>query len=142
MSILKSLQEYLQTFEGMEMQPILPDMPDKKASSYALAPSGDGETITDIIGNKTYIKNYVFYAKENARNTVDKWDTYDFLEAFTEWLEEQDDEGNYPDLGKMYEVEELKVSNAMLFDIEENGTGVYQVQIQLRITKRRKGRNE
>jgi hypothetical protein len=30
-----------------------------------------------------------------------------------------------------YIVEELNVSNAILFDIEEDGTGLYQVQIQL-----------
>ncbi len=37
MSIIKSLQDYLETFEGMDMQPltIKTDMADKAVSSYS-----------------------------------------------------------------------------------------------------------
>jgi len=141
MSIIKSLQDYLVAFDGMELRPIaqvLTDTTNANPSSYALAPAGNGKIVTDITGNKTYQNNYVFYAKEAAADEVDRQENYDFLESFSDWIEEQNDKENFPVLPANYQVEEIKVSNILLFDIDEDGTGTYQVQIQL-IFIRKKG---
>ena len=140
MSIIKSLQDYLETFEGMDMQPLTvkTDMADKSASSYSIAPSGNGKINTDILGNKIYQNNYVFYAREAAADEIDRQENYDFLESFGEWLEEQNEDGNLPALPTGYTAEELRVSNIMLFDVNEDGTGLYQVQLQLEFRKERK----
>ncbi len=140
MSIIKSLQDYLETFEGMDMQPltIKTDMADKAVSSYSVAPSGNGKINTDILGNTIYQNNYVFYAREAAADETDRQENYDFLEGFSEWLEEQNEESNLPKLPGRYKAEELRVSNIMLFDINEDGTGLYQVQLQLEFRKERK----
>lgn len=140
MSIIKTLQNYLKTYNGMDMRPIsevLTDQTGKGFSSYALAPSGNGKVVTDIVGNKTFENNYVFYAKEAAADEVDRQDNYDFLEDFQDWLDDQNDAGNLPVLPGRYEAESLEVSNAMLFDIDGNGAGLYQVQIKLILTKRK-----
>ena len=47
------------------------------------------------------------------------------------WLDEQ----RLPDLPGKFTAENMTVSNCMLMDIEDDGTGVYQVQIQLKIKK-------
>ena len=52
-------------------------------------------------------------------------------------LEDQEENNNLPILGGRYVAESIEVSNAMLMDIEEDGTGLYQVQIQLIFTKRK-----
>ena len=138
MSIIKALQDFLCTFDGMEMQAIpmvLTDRPDETPSSFALAPSGNGRTETDLCGNRTHQNSYVFYAKASAADEIDRQDNYSFLEGLSEWLEEQDAAGNYPDLPTGCEVEGIEVSNAMLFDLTEDGAGLYQVQIQLIYTK-------
>lgn len=138
MSIIKALQDYLAAYDGMELQPIpkvLTDRPDEQPSSFALAPSGNGKTSADLDGNKTYRNNYVFYAKAAAADETDRRDNYDFLEGFADWLEEQDAAGSYPELPGGCEAESLEVSNALLFDLFEDGTGLYQVQIQLVYTK-------
>ncbi|MDJ0305390.1 MULTISPECIES: minor capsid protein [Dehalobacter] len=137
MSIIKALQDYLKTYEGMNLQPLATDMAGTVVSKYALAPSGNGKTVTDIIGNKTFENNYVFYAKEAAANEVDRQDNYDFLEGLSDWLDEQNDADNFPELPTGYDVESIEVSNAMLFDIDEDGTGLYQVQIKLKFTKKK-----
>lgn len=140
MSIIKALQDYLETYEGMEIRPIsevLTDQVGKRPSSYALAPSGNGKTVTDIIGNKIFENNYVFYAKEAAKDEIDRQENYDFLEDLSDWLDDQNDVGNLPVLSGRYSIENLEVSNAMLFDIDEDGTGLYQVQIKLTITKKK-----
>lgn len=140
MSIIKSLQDYLETFDGMDIQPltIKTDFADEKASSYSVAPSGNGKISTDILGNTTYQNNYVFYAREAVSDEIDRQENYDFLEGFSEWLEEQNAEGKLPELPGKYKAEELRVSNIMLFDVNEDGTGLYQVQLQLEFVKERK----
>ncbi|ADY54711.1 hypothetical protein Sgly_0345 [Syntrophobotulus glycolicus DSM 8271] len=140
MSIIKALQDYLKTYGGMDMRPIsevLTDQTRENASSYALAPSGNGKTVTDIVGNKTFENNYVFYAKEAVADEIDRQENYDFLEDLSDWLDEQNDAGNLPELPGQYEAESLEVSNVLLFDIDEDGTGLYQVQIKLILTKKK-----
>lgn len=139
MSILKSLQNYLKTYAGMEIKPlseILTDQVSEYASSYAIAPSGNSKIEADILGNKRYENNYIFFAKEAAQNEIDRQENYGFLEAFSEWIEEQNDAGNFPVLPEKYEAESISVSNAMLVGVEEDGTGLYQVQIKLIFVRR------
>ena len=140
MSIIKSLQNYLKQYTNMDMQPLIikTDIADKEISSYSIAPSGNGEISSDILGNRTYQNNYVFYARETIADEIDRQENYDFLEGFSEWLEEQNAEGNLPELPTGYEATELRVSNVMLFDVNEDGTGLYQVQLQLEFKKERK----
>lgn len=136
MSILKSLQNFLEGYGKMGLV-VLTDQTTEQPSSYAIAPSGNSKITEDILGNRSYQNSYIFYAKELAASEVDRQDTYDFLEDFSDWLEEQSDTGNLPSLPGNYQAESLEVSNAMLFDIEENGCGVYQIQLQFIFTKRR-----
>lgn len=140
MSIIKSLQDYLEQYEKMNMQPLTvkTDFADEKISSYSVAPSGNGKIRSDILGNRTYQNNYVFYAREATADEVDRQENYDFLEGFSEWLEDQNEKGNLPKLPIGYRAEELRVSNIMLFDVNDDGTGLYQVQIQLEFIKERK----
>jgi len=140
MSIIKALQDYLITYDNMELRSIQRMMTDttlNTPSSYAVAPAGNSKVITDIAGNRTYQNNYIFYAKETAADEVDRQDNYDFLEDFSDWIEEQNDQGVFPTLPENYEVEEINVSNILLFDIEDDGTGLYQVQIQMIFTKKK-----
>ena len=134
MSILKSIQEYLEQFEGMEMQPIMTDGTDNVVKSYALAPSGNSKTITDIVGNRTYINNYVFYAKEYVVSEADREDNYEFLDDFFEWVEDNNENEVFPVIAG-YQVEEISATNVLLFDVGEDGKGTYQIQIQLKLQK-------
>lgn len=136
MSIISALQAYLQGFEGMEMRTIHTDGTESEAGTCAVAPSGNSKTVTDIIGNRTYINNYVFYAREYTTSEKERQENYDFLDDFFDWLEENNDNEVFPEIIG-YEVEEISASNILLFDVEEDGRGTYQIQIQLKLTKRR-----
>jgi hypothetical protein len=155
MSILKALQDYLLQYDQMQMQivessqpvggeiqyriigTIQTDQTEENSSSYALSPTGNGKTSKDILGNRTYQNSYVFYAKESASNEIDRQENHDFLEDFSDWLEERNDGADFPTLPTGYSVEEIQVSNAMLFDLYEDGIGLYQIQIQLIFQKTR-----
>lgn len=152
MSILNSLQDYIAEYSKMDfkrvqvsegddgpvyrvLDDIATDLVGESPQSYALSPSGNNKTSADILGNKTYQNNYTFYAKEHAQNEVDRLDTHDFLEGFSEWLEDRSDSGDLPALPAPYAAQRLEMSNGMLFDIYEDGAGLYQVQIQLTLKK-------
>lgn len=138
MSILKSLQDYLAEFPHAQMvTQILTDIVDTDPVSFAVAPSGNSKIVEDIAGNRTYINNYVFYAREYTLEEADRADNYDFLDAFFEWIEDRNDKEIYPVLPAGYEVERISAANAILMDIQDDGRGVYQVQIQLQFTKGR-----
>ena len=138
MSILSALQDYLKSFDGMELRPIsemLTDRPEAVPSSYAVAPAGGGQTTQDVTGRRYYQNSYVFYACECAGAEADRAGNWDFLEALIGWLEERDAEQDYPVLPLHYQVEGIEVDNAMLFDLNDDGNGIYKVQIQLKFYK-------
>lgn len=133
MSILKSIQDFLIGYGGMRPVRVLTDTVTNDAESYAVSPAGNIRIMEDIIGNRTYENDYVFLARECTADEVDRADTYDFLEGLYDWLEC----GELPELPGSYEAESITPSNLMMIDIGEDGTGVYQVQIKLKFTKRR-----
>ncbi len=130
MSILKDLQEYLKGYSAMEIQT---NIIGKDQGSFAIAPTGNNKSNEDILGNKIYENNYVFYAKELVSNEIDRQENQDFLEKFQNWIEDQEE---LPELsGIKYKVIEMSVANALLFDVNEDGLGIYQVQIKIKIKK-------
>lgn len=133
MSIIKALQDFLAVCPVMELQPIQTDM--ASPSGYALAPVGGGETKRDIIGGRTYINNYVFCAKEAAQDEIDRQENYGLLEAVADWVEQQEDAGSFPALPGRYEVTGISVANGVLFEVDNDGLGLYQMQLQVEIEK-------
>ena len=132
MSILKALQDYLSGYDGMQPTRILTDRVEDTAS-YAVAPTGNTAVIEDVLGNRTYENDYVFLARECTADEIDRQDNYDWLEGLYDWLET----APLPELPGQYEAEKITPSNIMLIDVDDHGTGVYQIQIKLTISKRR-----
>lgn len=130
MSILKALQDYLAGYSGMKPMQILTDQVEE-SESYAVAPTGNVLVKKDILGDCTYENDYVFLTRECTADEVDRQDNYDFLEGLYAWLED----APLPELPGGYKAVKITPSNIMLMDINENGTGVYQVQIKLRMEK-------
>lgn len=134
MSVIKALQEYIQQYPEIEILNL--DRVNEDANSYALYPAGNGKIKTDVCGNKTYQRSYIFLAKKAASEEFERQGNYNFLEGFCDWIEERTDKRDYPYLGENTNVESLEVSNIMLMDISEAwSTAVYQIQIKLTYEK-------
>lgn len=139
MSIIKAVQDYLEDYDGMSLIPITDiqtDYTPAMEGAFALAPYGNSVIKQDVLGNKTYQNSYIFFARERASDETDRQGMYDFLENLSAWLEEQADSGNYPTLPTGYEADGLSVSNYGLYEIENSGLAIYQVQISLTIIRR------
>lgn len=142
------------TYGGMELQQVeveeteagpslkvigrvMTDRTDEEASSYALQPTGNSRVKADILGNKTYENDYVFYAKEAAGDEIDRQDNYSFMEGLFMWLEEQDENDNFPTLPSGYQAERLTVANIVMFEPEDWKAALYQIQIKFTYRKER-----
>lgn len=132
MSIINSLKDYLSSYKKMSIKT---DLISKETGTYAIALTGNDKVKTDILGIKTYGNNYVFYARENTLDEIDRQGNHDFIEKLQEWIEDNNDKGIFPNLGTKYKVTEISVANGILFDVDKDGSGIYQVQIKLIIKK-------
>lgn len=135
MSIVGALQDYFSQFGGMKL---LTDHPDGTTESYAIMPTGNGAIARDVIGGAAYKNSYVLYACESLEDEADRAATHDLLERLQDWIEEQSYQGKSPQLPDPFQVEELTASNGMLFDVMDNGLGLYQIQINMKFTRRNK----
>lgn len=133
MSILKALQDYFIQFEGMKL---LTDQPNGGSDSYAIMPTGSGTIERDVIGGASYQNGYILLACESTQDEADRAQTQDLLERLRDWIEEQSSNGNFPKLPDPFEVEEISASNGMLYEMMDNGLGLYQIQIKLTFTRR------
>lgn len=138
MSIMKSLQNWLSSFEGAEytdLSDISTDLLPKESSGYALQLGGMKVKSIDILGHRTYENTYLFYLKESLSVESDRADNNDFVEQLVEWIDEQNDTDNLPKLPGRYRINSVDVINAMLFDISEDGSGIYQIAISIEFEK-------
>jgi hypothetical protein len=134
MSIASALQNWLKNIRrnGIAADQLRPDgfRGRYSPSTYALA-LRNSLTKKIILGNVTHTNNYVFYAREAADEEANRAENYDFLESLSDWIEQKNADKDFPALSSPRVVNEISVSNAMLFNVEDNGLGTYQVQIQL-----------
>lgn len=133
MSIVRALQDFFAGFDGMKL---LTDHPDDATESYAIMPTGNGAIARDVIGGTAYQNTYVLYASESVQDEADRAAAHDLLERLQDWIEEQACQGRFPKLPDPFQVEELTASNGMLFDVMDNGLGLYQIQINMKFTRR------
>ncbi len=135
MSVIKALKDYIQKYDGMDIV-VLTDRTDDRVNSYALFPSGGGKSAEDVLGNRRYIKNYVFLAKRAVTEEFERQENYDFLEGFCDWVEANSSKGIYPVLDEGMTVEDISVANIMLMDLSDGwDIGTYQIQINLTYVK-------
>lgn len=136
MSVISAMQDFLKTCPDISLVHI--DTTDEKPSNCAVALAGNSKIGEDLAGNKTYQYNFVFYVREYAGSDIERLANYDFLQAFSDWIEDQNDNENFPVLPSGCEAEEMSVANMLLFDVDADGsTGLYQVQLNLIYTKGR-----
>lgn len=134
MNILSSMQAWLETCPGIDLVHI--DTAEERPSNYAVALAGNSKISEDLAGNKTYRYSFVFYCREYTCSDAERKDNHDFLQDFADWVEAQDDAGNYPELPAGCEPESMEVANTLLMDVDEDGSkGLYQVQLNLTYTK-------
>lgn len=100
----------------------------------------------DIVGNTTITNQYnfgLYYVFEKAPNDDEgAAKNADWIVDLQEWVQEQSVTGAAPVFGDDPREEQITAQNGTLLQTDEEGTGVYVVQLSVRFIKKFKGENK
>lgn len=139
MNIVTALQSYFNTYPGLQQEKIFVNFLKEKGSSFSIIPSPT-QPITNYYIDGSYEKRYTFslvgrfnYSQEVAMNIQNS----EFFQNLEEWLIDNNDNGNLPDLGEGYRPIAINVtSNGYLLGISPDGkTGQYEIRFELNYEK-------
>lgn len=131
MSVIGKIQDFLMEYQSFEL---LTDVVGE-SESYAIFPIASSKIVQDTVGNKTYVREFKIVFKKSLIDEVSRQSNHDWLEGFCDWIEEQTDNGNFPDLGNDYIVSEFVFYDLVFNPSEDFMDGVYSLLIRITYKK-------
>lgn len=131
--IIKSISEHIMRFPGLKDGCLLIDVLGNEPIEYTIetVPCDPVHTkYTDGSCIKQFL--FIFASREAFSEDVNLCiENLGFYEQFEDWIEEQNDNGDLPDLGDDREPVSIEiVTRAYAFDVDAN-TARYQIQLRL-----------
>lgn len=134
MTISESIIKWLKTFEKKKIET---DSLRSASASYGLFKLPQVNTKKDILGNEKRTEYYTFRVRLDSKLDPDRINNQKYMELLTEWISEQNTEGNYPKL-EAGRCEEVSVTTAFFVEKAENDTSIYQLTIGIVYVKEAK----
>ncbi|MGX8711630.1 MAG: chloramphenicol resistance protein [bacterium] len=138
MSIVESLQAFISTcptlnaFADLHVDGLEPG-----AVNYSIDTLPGARILTqDLVGNKTREFPFSLTSREAAVDDLARITNSGFYEQFADWLEEQTDDDNLPDLGTKRTAEAIEATSwGYLYQRDENDqTAIYQIICKMTYT--------
>ena len=111
-----------------------------KPVSYAIIPIPAEPIVKRYVDGGT-LRQFLFsFSSVEAydENTLENMKVAQFFQDFAAWIEEQDDKGNYPDVGDAKEkATRIEVLNSGYLYNEENTVAQFQIELKLTYRKER-----
>jgi hypothetical protein len=149
MTALDKVRAWIATFPDFDiLGNFYVDYTDKAPANGGLFPSGlvEVERRKDIVGNVTVANQYNFalYCVLEKSQHDDAGATYnaDWVMAFQEWVQAQSVMGLAPTFGDEPRAEKISAQNGMLYETDNEGTGLYMVQISVQFKKKYEVKNK
>ena len=143
MNALETVKKWLSTFPQFGvLSEFQVDYTDKIPSTGGILPDGLVEVSRkrDIVGNTTVTNQYnfgLYYVFEKAPNDdVGAAKNADWIVDLQEWVQKQSVTGAAPVFGDDPREERITAQNGTLLQTDEEGTGVYVVQLSVRFIKK------
>lgn len=134
MTISESIIAWLKSFEKKKIET---DSLRSASASYGLFKLPQVNTKKDILGNEKRTEYYTFRVRLDSKLDPDRINNQKYMELLTEWISEQNTEGNYPKL-EAGRCEEVSVTTAFFVEKAENDTSIYQLTIGIVYVKEAK----
>ncbi len=134
MSVLSSLKTWLGAYESLDSGAALyVDHLGSEPTQYAIIPLPGEKVIEEYLSGKS-LRAYPFALQsvESTAADLERIENSGFFESFSDWLESQTDDGDFPSLGSgktAYEIEAL--GWGYLYEKGQSDTGIYQIQCLL-----------
>ena len=149
MNALETVKKWLSTFPQFGvLSEFQVDYTDKIPGTGGILPDGLVEVSRkrDIVGNTTVTNQYnfgLYYVFEKAPNDdVGASKNADWIVDLQEWVQKQSVTGAAPVFGDDPREERITAQNGTLLQTDEEGTGVYVVQLSVRFIKKFKEENK
>ena len=142
MSALAKVRNWLKTYPQIDrLQQLNVDYYSTQPDNGSIDPSGLVEIsrVTDIIGNTTVKNQYnfalYFVLAKSPEDDVGATENAEWLLDLQEWIQEQSLRRLAPTFGDMPDTETIVAQNGKVDAADEEGTGVYAVQLSINFTK-------
>lgn len=149
MNALETVRDWLTTFPRFNvLTDFQVDYTDKVPGTGSILPDGLVEVSRrqDIVGNVTVTNQYnfgLYCVFEKAPNDdVGAAENADWIVDLQEWVQEQSVTGAAPVFGDDPREERITAQNGTLMETNEEGTGVYVVQMSVRFIKKFREENK
>ena len=138
MSLIQSIQDYVKTYTSLKSgAPVWVGYLGETPTEYAIIPLPGARVVETYLNDKT-LREYpfAFQSMESTADDLERLESQGFYEEFAEWLDEQTESGNLPNLGIGKTAESIESTGwGYLFVQGESQTGIYQVQCRLTYTQ-------
>ena len=101
------------------------------ACGYSVSPTGQAVAKQYLDGSAVIESSFEFYFTDFANDDGERLENSIFLEQTANWIRQQAQRRNPPNLGEGRQARRLEASNGMLFATQDDGTAVYQLQLKL-----------
>ena len=142
MSDLEKVRNWLLSYPKIDrLQGLGVDYYSAQPNNGSIDPSGLVEIsrVTDIIGNTTVQNQYnfalYFVLAKSPEDDEGATENADWLLDFQKWIQEQSIRRQAPTFGDDPETETISAQNGKVDAADEEGTGVYSVQLSINFTK-------
>lgn len=142
MSIVESLQSFISTCPALnafaDLRVIHIDGLEPSVENYSIDTLPGARILTqDLAGNKTREFPFALTSRVTAVDDATRIGNSGFYEDFADWLENQTDEENLPDLGTDKIVESIEATSwGYLYQRDENDqTAIYQIICKMTYTQ-------
>lgn len=134
MTVSESIIKWLKNFESVNK--IDTDQQSAKVDSYSLVRAPVQNVKSYLSGKKVYTDHYTFQARLSNQTDPDRIDNNVFGEALTDWVREQNTQGNYPAIPDAV-VQSVDITTPFYVGRTGDNSNVYQMTIEIKYEKER-----
>ena len=136
------INAWLQTYEPINDIAIVEEIHSERLTdnvkNLALQRTGFDNSPLKYVTDKGWFRQYQYMLllKSSSEDDIQRLTNLDWLDDFSDWLDEQNRTKNYPDLGDNKKVESVSCANALTYQESEDGAvSVYSLQLYFDIRK-------
>ena len=142
MTALEKMRRFVESYPGAgSFEGFKVDYTDRIPANAGIFPSGlvEIQRKTDILGNAAVTNQYNFglycVFPKAPGDDVGATINADWVMDFQEWVQEQSITGQAPVFGDVPHWERITAQNGVLYEADDEGLGVYNVQISVQFIK-------
>lgn len=137
---IQAIKDYFQTYidSADANKPLWVNYLNQEPVSYSIVPIAGTRKISTYVHGNSGEREFVF-AFQSSRFTADEAErigNIEFFETLAEWLDDQTELGNLPELPTGFNVSSVEaLGDGYLFEQGDSQTGIYQIQMRMEYSK-------